>query len=97
MVIATLLFICAVALGFYEGRNKPRILIVVVSGIAIMGVSNLAANLPWFTSDPNTWARTYAYGLLQTGVLSFGIHLFPFIIAYLLGGRLRDHSRSVQE
>ena len=97
MVIATLIFICAVAIGFLEGRSKPRTLIVVASGIAIMGVSNLAANWPWFTSDPSTWARTYAYGLLQTGVLSFVVHLLPFTIAYLLGGRFRGHSRLVQE
>ena len=89
IVIATLLFICAVALGFYEGRNKPGSLIVVVSGIAIVGVSNLAANWPWFTSDASTWIRTYAYGLLQTGVLSFAIHLVPFTGAYLIGRKTR--------
>lgn len=97
MEIATLLLICAVALGFYQGRSNPRTLIVVASGITMMGVSNLLASWPWFTNDPSTWALTYASGLVQTGAGSFVIHVLPFIIAYLLGGRLRRHSRVVKE
>jgi uncharacterized membrane protein YadS len=97
MVIATLIFICAVAIGFLEGRSNSRALIVVATGVAILGASNLAANWPWFTSDPSTWARTYGYGLLQTGVVSLAIHLLPFIAAYLLGGKSRGHSRLVEE
>lgn len=97
MLVTMLLLFCAIALGFGEGRSGSRALIVVVSGAVIMGVSNLAANWPWFTNDPSTWARTYTYGLLQTGVLSFAIHLLPFIIAYLLGTRLGRHSRFVKE
>lgn len=95
--IAGVIFICAVALGFYEGRNRSRTFYVVVSGLAIMGVSNLAANGPFFTDDPNTWARTYGTGLLQTGVLSVVIHLLPFIIARFVGRKWRGHSRSVKE
>jgi hypothetical protein len=95
--IAILIFICAVALGFYEGRLRPRTLIVVVSGTAIMAVSNLGASWPWFTTDPSTWARTYYSGLLQTGAGSLVIHVLPFIFAYLIGKRCRGHSPLVQE
>ena len=89
MTIAILLFIGAVALGFYEGRNRSRTLILVISGATIMGISNLISNWPWFVSDASTWFRTYSYGLLQTGVLSFALHVFPFISAYLIGRRTR--------
>ncbi len=85
--IAIAVFLGAVALGFYEGRKKSRMLVVILSGLTVMGVSNLAANWPWFTSDPSTWARTYGYGLLQTGIVSLAIHLAPFIIAHLVGRR----------
>jgi hypothetical protein len=89
MAIAILILIGAIALGFYEGLRRARLLVVIVSGTAILGVSNLAANWPWFISDPTTWARTYGYGLLQTGIVSVAIHLLPFIIAYLAGARSR--------
>ncbi len=85
MTIAILIFVGAVALGFFQGRSNASTLVVVVSGLMILAISNLAANWPWFGSDPSTWARTYGYGLVQTGVVSVAIHLVPFIVAYLLG------------
>lgn len=97
MALAILILAGAVALGYYEGRKRSRMVVVVLSGATLMGVSNLAANWPWFVSDPSTWARTYGYGLLQTGVLSLAIHLVPFVIAYVIGGRYRGQSKFAQE
>ena len=97
MTVAILIFIGAVTLGFWEGRSGSRVLVVVVSGIAIMGVSNLAANWQWFGSDPSTWARTYGTGLLQIGVRLALMHLVPFFTAFLIGGRSRSYSKFGEE
>jgi len=79
-VIAILIFIGAAALGFYEGRKRSPTLIVVISGITILGISNLAASWPWFTGDPSTWTRTYSSGLLHAGMVLFIVHVLPFIL-----------------
>ena len=92
MAIAIVLVLVALALGLYEGWSRATTLIAVLSGAAIMVASNLAANWPWFSTDPSTWTRTYGYGLLQTGVVSFAIHVLPFIAAYLIGRRMRVRS-----
>jgi hypothetical protein len=89
IAIAIALLVVALILGLYEGWSRATTLIAVLSGAAIMAASNLAANWPWFSSDPTTWARTYSYGLLQTGVASFAIHVVPFIVAYFIGRRMQ--------
>lgn len=92
MAIAIVLLVVALVLGLYEGWSRATMLIAVLSGAAIMAASNLAANWPWFSSDLSTWPRTYGYGLLQTGIVSFAIHVIPFIAAYLIGRRMRARS-----
>jgi quinol-cytochrome oxidoreductase complex cytochrome b subunit len=92
MAVAIVLLVVALILGLYEGWRRATTLIAVLSGAAIMAVSNLAANWPWFSSDLSSWPRTYGYGLLQTGVASFAIHVLPFIAAYLIGRRMRTRS-----
>jgi hypothetical protein len=90
MGLAILVLMIAVGLGFYEGWCRSRISVVIGSGAAIVAVSNLAATWPSFSSDPSTWARTYCYGFLQTGVVSLLIHLVPFVIAYLFAARYQE-------
>ena len=97
MAFVMLGFVCAVMIGIYEGSRRLPTLFVVLSGIAIMGVSTLAASWPWFTDDPGTWMRTYLSGLVQTGSLWFVVHVLPFVIAYFIARRLRGDSASNQD
>ena len=55
MGIAILLLIVAVTIGFYEGRVRAHVVVVILTAIAIFGVSNLVVSWPWFGSSASTW------------------------------------------
>jgi len=86
-VLAILLILVVVLLGFYEGWTGVRKLVVIVSVVTIVGIGNLLNCWHAFDGDPGTWLTIYGTGLEGGSFALLVFDVLPFLIAYFIGKR----------